>query len=53
MDESVTCNRFYSGSAEKSNKHNEGEKTAALMTAIKERMKVQEKNKSETFDLIK
>uniref|UniRef100_A0A1I7SC34 Phorbol-ester/DAG-type domain-containing protein n=1 Tax=Bursaphelenchus xylophilus TaxID=6326 RepID=A0A1I7SC34_BURXY len=39
--------------AEKSNKHGEGDKAQNLIAAIRDRMKIQERNKPEIFDTIK
>lgn len=42
-----------SEAAEKSNKHGEGDKAQHLIAAIRDRMKIQERNKPEIFDTIK
>lgn len=41
------------GAAEKSSKHGEGERIQSLVAVIRDRMKIQEKNKPEIFETIR
>ncbi|VDL68763.1 unnamed protein product [Nippostrongylus brasiliensis] len=43
----------FQGAAEKSSKHGEGERIQSLVAVIRDRMKIQEKNKPEIFETIR